>query len=547
VACSHQHRRFAAVAAATHTWRHENPDSLISLPGRYEIDREIGRGGMATVYLARDVRHARRVALKVLNPDLGAVLGAERFLAEIRVTANLQHPNLLPLFDSGEADGHLFYVMPYVEGESLRHKLDREKQLTIPEALQIGIAVASALDYAHRHGVIHRDLKPENILLHEGQPLVADFGIALAISNAGGERVTQTGLSLGTPQYMSPEQAAGDRVVDGRSDIYSLGAVLYETLAGEPPHIGGTIQAIISKVLTEIPPNVRVRRPSVPEHVGVAIARALEKVPADRLSTGHEFAAALQAGPMTATVGYTRAMSSGEQRSPQGIASTIMGELMSRRTLVWTTASVALAAATWFAAGARRDDGPALPPTPVVVMMDSHHPQRVYDPATLRAGGMNADDLTELLRDQPLVLIKEAASSRWDREEQLLSQTPDLILAHRSSFYDATLLGDSALDNKYWPQLYAPAADKFESLLGYVARANPHTRFIIYSRGSWKTDAEAQAWVGMVERRFPAIVGRLTVYKVPLDRATFRNETTGAEIKALALDVLRKAGRLPLR
>ena len=517
---------------------------MISLPGRYEIEREIGRGGMATVYLARDVRHARRVALKVLNPDLGAVLGAERFLAEIRVTANLQHPNLLPLFDSGEVDGHLFYVMPYVEGESLRHKLDREKQLTIPEGLSIVIAVASALDYAHRHGVIHRDLKPENILLHEGQPLVADFGIALAISNAGGERVTQTGLSLGTPQYMSPEQAAGDRVVDGRSDIYSLGAVLYEALAGEPPHIGGTIQAIISKVLTEIPPNVRVRRPSVPEHVGVAVARALEKVPADRLSTGHEFAAALQAGPMTATVG-AMTLSSGSHRLPPGVAPTLVGELMSRRTLIWTTASVALAAATWFAAGARRDDGPPLPPKPVVVMMDSHHPQRVYDPATLRAGGMNADDLTELLRDQPLVLIKEAASSRWDREEQLLAQTPDIILAHRSSFYDATLLGDSVLDNKYFPQLYAPAADKFESLLGYVARANPHTRFIIYSRGSWKTEAEAQAWIEMVERRFPAINGRLTVYRVPLDRATFRNEKTGAEIKALTLDVLRKAGRLP--
>ena len=501
---------------------------------------------MATVYLARDVRHERRVALKVLKPDLGAVLGAERFLAEIRVTANLQHPNLLPLFDSGEADGHLFYVMPYVEGESLRHKLDRERQLTIPEAMNIGIAVASALDYAHRHGVIHRDLKPENILLHEGQALVADFGIALAISNAGGERVTQTGLSLGTPQYMSPEQAAGDRTVDGRSDIYSLGAVLYEALAGEPPHIGGTVQAIVSKVLTEIPTSVLVRRPTVPEHVGSAIARALEKVPADRWSTGHEFAAALQAGSMTTTVG-ARTTTLGSRQPPHGAAPTLAGELMSRRTLVWTGVSAALATATWFAAAARGEDAPALPPTPVVVMMDSHHPQRVYDPATLRAGGMNADDLTELLRDQPLVLIKEAASSRWDREEQLLAQTPDLILAHRSSFYDATLLGDSVLDTKYFTQLYAPAADKFESLLGYVARANPHTRFIVYSRGSWKTEDEAQAWIGMVGRRFPAVVGRLTVYRVPLDRATFRNETTGAEIKALVLDVLRKAGRLPTK
>ena len=515
---------------------------MIDLTGRYEIEREIGRGGMATVYLARDVRHARRVALKVLNPDLGAVLGAERFLAEIRVTANLQHPNLLPLFDSGEVDGQLFYVMPYVDGESLRHTLDREKQLPIAEALRLGVAVADALDYAHRHGVIHRDLKPENILLHEGQPLIADFGIALAISNAGGARITQTGLSLGTPQYMSPEQAAGDRAVDGRSDIYSLGAVLYEALAGEPPHMGGTVQAIVSKVLTEIPPSVRVRRPTVNEHVAAAIARALEKLPADRWATAREFATALQTAPVMPSSSVMTAAS--PPVPARGAGPSLVGRLVSRRMWVWAAASVAFAATAWFVAGALRDAGPPLPKTPVVVLMDSPHPQRVYDPATLRAGGMNADDLTELLRDQPLVLVKEATSSRWDREEQLLSQTPDLIIAHRSTFYDATLLGDSALDNKYFAQLYAPAADKFESLLGYVARANPHTRFIAYSRGSWRTEADARAWIVTVERRFPAITGRLTTYKVPLDRATFRNETTGAEIKTIALDMLRKAGRL---
>src|SRR3990170_750647 len=237
-----------------------------ALTGRYEVEREIGAGGMATVYLARDVRHDRRVALKVLRPELGAVLGVERFLAEIKVTANLQHPNLLALFDSGEAEGLLFYVMPYVEGESLRARLDREKQLPVDEALRIAGAVASALDYAHRHQVIHRDLKPENILLHEGQPLVADFGIALAVSNAGGNRITQTGLSLGTPQYMSPEQATGDRAIDGRTDIYSLAAVTYEMLVGDPPHIGSTAQAIMARVLTEKPRSVRTTRPTVPAH-----------------------------------------------------------------------------------------------------------------------------------------------------------------------------------------------------------------------------------------------------------------------------------------
>src|ERR1043165_8717102 len=248
-----------------------------SLTGRYTIDREIGAGGMATVYLARDVRHERRVALKVLKPELGAVLGTERFLAEIRVTANLQHPNLLPLFDSGEADGLLFYVMPFVDGETLRAWLEREKQLPADEAVRLAVSVAGALDYAHRQGVIHRDLKPENILLQEGQALIADFGIALAVSKAGGNRITQTGLSLGTPQYMSPEQATGDRQIDGRTDIYSLAAVTYEMLAGEPPHLGATSQAITARVLTEKPRPVRVTRPSVPEQVEWAVGKGLEK------------------------------------------------------------------------------------------------------------------------------------------------------------------------------------------------------------------------------------------------------------------------------
>ena len=260
---------------------------------RYQIDREIGRGGMATVYLARDVRHHRNVALKVLNPELGAVLGVERFLAEIQVTANLQHPNLLPLFDSGEVNGLLYYVMPYVDGESLRSRLDREKQLPVDESVRIASAIASALDYAHRHHVIHRDLKPENILMLEGQPLIADFGIALAVSNAGGARITQTGLSLGTPQYMSPEQATGDRVVDGRTDIYSLGAMTYEMLSGDPPHVASTSQAIIAKLLTEKPASLRVRRPSVPVHVDAAVGHALEKLAADRFATAREFSDSL--------------------------------------------------------------------------------------------------------------------------------------------------------------------------------------------------------------------------------------------------------------
>ena len=270
-----------------------------SLHGVYTLEREIGRGGMATVFLARDVKHDRYVAVKVLDPELGAVLGSERFLSEIKVTANLQHPNLLPLFDSGSAGGHLYYVMPFVEGESLRARLDRERQLPVNEAVRIAIAVASALEYAHEHGVIHRDLKPENILIQGGEPVVADFGIALAVSKAGGARVTQTGLSLGTPQYMSPEQATGDRVIDRRSDIYSLAAVTYEMLTGEPPHTGSTMQAVIARLLTEHPRSVRSIRPNVPEHVETALERAMEKLPADRWPTAREFSDALKGHALT--------------------------------------------------------------------------------------------------------------------------------------------------------------------------------------------------------------------------------------------------------
>ena len=270
------------------------PHLQTALAERYRVEKLIGVGGMATVYLARDLRHDRNVALKLLKPELGAVLGVERFLSEIRVTANLQHPHLLPLFDSGEADGLLYYVMPFVEGESLRGRLDREKQLPVNEAIRITIAVAGALDYAHRHNVVHRDLKPENILLQDGQPVVSDFGIALAVTNAGGTRVTQTGLSLGTPQYMSPEQATGDRVIDARSDIYSLAAVLYEMLIGEPPHTGATVQAIIARVLTDKARSVRATRETVPENVDAAVQRALAKLPADRFATAREFAEALQ-------------------------------------------------------------------------------------------------------------------------------------------------------------------------------------------------------------------------------------------------------------
>jgi serine/threonine-protein kinase len=284
-----------------------DPTSSISaaLAGRYAIEREIGAGGMATVYLAEDVKHNRRVAVKVLRPELAAVIGAERFLTEIRTTAKLQHRHILPLFDSGEANGFLFYVMPFVDGESLRQRLDRETQLPIPDVARIATEIASGLDYAHRNGVIHRDIKPENILLHEGSALIADFGIALAASNAGSSRMTETGMSLGTPRYMSPEQAMGQREISSRADVYALGAVTYEMLVGEPPFTGPTAQSIVAKVITTEPLAPRVQRGTIPQPMNDAVLVALAKVPADRYSTTMQFAEALRAEPVVRAAATT--------------------------------------------------------------------------------------------------------------------------------------------------------------------------------------------------------------------------------------------------
>ena len=272
-----------------------------ALADRYRVERELGQGGMATVYLAQDLRHGRKVAVKVLKPELAAVLGAERFVVEIKTTAALQHPQILPLFDSGEAAGSLYYVMPFIDGETLRARLDRETQLGVDEAVRIAREVADALDYAHRHGVIHRDIKPENILLHDGRPVVADFGIALAVSAAAGGRMTETGLSLGTPHYMSPEQATAEKDLSARSDIYSLASVLYEMLAGQPPHLGGSAQQIIMKIIAEpVEPVTRYRK-AVPPNVAAALDKALEKLPADRFDTARGFADALGNTAFTTT------------------------------------------------------------------------------------------------------------------------------------------------------------------------------------------------------------------------------------------------------
>ncbi len=323
-------------------------DALASLAAaladRYRLERELGAGGMATVYLAEDMKHGRQVAIKVLRPELAAVIGPERFVREIRTIAALQHPHILGLIDSGEVEGTAYYVMPFVEGESLRDRLSREKQLPVGDAVRIATEVASALDYAHRHGVIHRDVKPENILLHDGQALVADFGIALAASKSGGSRMTETGMSLGTPHYMSPEQAMGEREITSRSDVYALGVVTYEMLTGDPPFTGSTAQAIVARMMTEAPRSLTVQRHTIPAPVESAVLTALEKLPADRFATAAEFAAALQSRAERATI----AIPSVSRRKPS--------------LLPWAAAALlaVLAAAGWYLA-ARKGAG-SVPP-----------------------------------------------------------------------------------------------------------------------------------------------------------------------------------------
>jgi serine/threonine-protein kinase len=311
-----------------------------ALAGRYRIERHLGEGGMATVFLAEDLKHKRKVALKVLKPELAAVLGAERFVQEITTTASLQHPHILALFDSGTADGFLFYVMPWIDGETLREKLSRETQLGVDEAVRIAREVLDALEYAHQHGIVHRDIKPENILLHGGHALVADFGIALAVSAAAGGRMTETGLSLGTPHYMSPEQATAEKEITARSDVYSVGSVLFEMLSGQPPHHGGSAQQIIMKIIAEPVEAVTKFRKAVPPNVAAAVAKALEKLPADRFESAKAFGEAL-GNPAYTNAAFTGAAAGAHSSAPRVFSRSFIG--------MSVLAAIALAGWAWTA------------------------------------------------------------------------------------------------------------------------------------------------------------------------------------------------------
>jgi serine/threonine protein kinase/dipeptidyl aminopeptidase/acylaminoacyl peptidase len=374
------------------------PRLTAALADRYRIERELGQGGMATVYLAEDLKHKRKVALKVLKPELAAVLGAERFVQEITTTASLQHPHILPLFDSGTADGFLFYVMPFIEGETLRDKLNRETQLGVDEAVRIAREVADALDYAHGKGVIHRDIKPENILIQNGRPVVADFGIALAVSAAAGGRMTETGLSLGTPHYMSPEQATADKEISARSDVYSLASVLYEMLAGQPPHLGGSAQQIIMKIIAEPVASVTTLRKSVPPNVASALAKALEKLPADRFESAAQFAEAL-ANPAFVLPG---------EGTSAGMARTIPGWKERAVVPLLAVATLSLVAAVW---------GWVRPPpsTPV-----ARYHLATPDSAPLVSGSIARIALTP---DGSRLIYRTRDGGLWVRERERLSAT----------------------------------------------------------------------------------------------------------------------------
>ncbi|MFL5401191.1 MAG: protein kinase domain-containing protein [Gemmatimonadales bacterium] len=381
-----------------------------ALQGRYRLERELGRGGMATVYLAHDLRHERPVALKVLHPELARALGADRFLREIKSAARLQHPNILSVYDSGEAAGRFWFTMPYVEGESLRDRLRRERQLPVDDAIRIAREAAEALDYAHRHGLVHRDIKPENILLSEGHALVVDFGISRALgAGEPEERLTETGLVVGTPTYMSPEQATGERMLDGHTDIYSLGVVLYEMLAGEPPYTGPTPQAIAAKRLTQPVSSIRITRPTVSEPVDHAVQRALAPVPADRFATAAEFSRALAQANTAPTGSAAPARPAAEHRPRAPLAVALgLGFLLGLGVLFG-----------WLRSHGGRDIDPDTVSKRVVVL-----PFQSLGDASDRAfaAGISEEITTRLARVPGLSLIARSSALEYPRSRQTAPQ-----------------------------------------------------------------------------------------------------------------------------
>jgi len=486
--------------------------------GPYEILAPIGAGGMGEVYKANDTRLDRTVAIKVLPEHLAESPERKaRFEREAKAISQLNHPHICTLYDVGAQDGIDFIVMEYIEGETLAERL-KKGALPLDKALEYGIQIADGLDTAHRAGIVHRDLKPANAMLTKLGIKLLDFGLARLVlvepvSDASDAPTRQKQLTkertlIGTLQYMSPEQVEG-KELDARSDIFSLGALLYEMVTGTKAFPGDSQASIIASIMDREPPLVSQVQPALSPAADRIVKTCLEKDPDDRWQSCRDLRRELQ-------------WAQTEPASPSGTATPVVA--ISRRR--WLGLSFAAATVFGLAFLLSRFGGDPTG-TRVVVLMDSTHPRRIYDPATRAEGGTNADDLTDVLRELPVVLVKENTHVTWHREDEILRQNPELIVVHRSCFYDATFLGDPDLDLKIYPF----AANKFDLFLAYIGLGNPRTKFLVYSRRSWANETERAQWVQSVEARFPALRGRVNAWMVPLDRATFRDPTTAAEIR----------------
>ena len=504
--------------------------------GPYEILAPLGAGGMGEVYRARDTRLGREVAIKVLPPDYSADPDRmRRFEQEARAAGMLNHPNITAVYDIGQHEGAPYVVQELLEGETLRSMLASERlppRAAVDDALQI----AQGLAAAHEKGIVHRDLKPENIFVtKDGRIKILDFGLAklLRAEADPGKQTdvptaagTETGVVMGTLGYMSPEQVKG-LAADARSDIFSFGCVLYEMLTGMRAFQRATPAETMAAILKEQPAEIPGTDASLSPALDRFVRHCLEKRPEDRFQSVRDMAFDLGSATSSGGAEIPRPIP-----APRGRLWLLIGAGV---LALAAGAFLALRAPFWGGTTARRG------PPYVVALMDSPHPERVYDPETRKAGGTNADDLTDVLRDLPVLLLKENTNATWRREDEVLRQNPDLIVAHRSCFYGETLLGDPK-----WGESIRPLAwDKLETFLGYVGLGNPRTKFLVYSRRSWANDAECVKWVEDVEKRFPSLRGRVRAWSVPLDRATFRNARTGAEIRKHVEQLLGLESRKP--
>jgi len=483
--------------------------------GPYEITGALGAGGMGEVYRAIDTRLGRTVAIKVLWPKLASDPEQRaRFEREARAVSSLNHSHICALYDVGTAEGTQFLVLEYLEGETLAARIARGP-LPRDQALRFGIEICDALDRAHRQGLTHRDLKPANVMLTSSGTKLLDFGLAkptTVITDAPGEAatrvgpVTTQGTILGTIEYMAPEQVEG-RDADARSDIWAFGCLLFEMLTGARPFQGTTPASIVAAVLEREPSMSSAARASLPPRLQEIIGTCLQKQPDDRWQSARDLARELS-------------------RCAAAPAETAVVALAAG------AVAMVVVATLWWATRTPQAIVPAGPP--VIVLMDSTHPERIYDEETRKAGGTNADDLTDVLRDLPVRLVKENTNGTWHREYEVLQESPSLIVAHRSCFYDATILGEASRQRPFIDLSW----DKFEIFAGLIGQANPRTKVLTYSRGSWADETQRAHWVAGMEQRFPPLKGRIDALRVNLDRATFRNPLTAAEIRKLVVAML---------